>query len=634
MNISEVNAPEQHLEEDDEARHLQEILAAAEDQLQKSKVRLEIKYQDILKAKQEQRENTVHQVGNLYSNDGFEELVALSQYADQVSQQLNDYEMEKLKKKRLEKVIQSPYFARIDFTFADEEIPEKLYIGRFTLTGDKAYDIKIYDWRSPISSVFYRYGCGAAEFNSPNGTIHGTVSMKRQYEIKDGELIYYFDCEMEIMDEFLKQLLAQNASKAMHAIVETIQKDQDVVIRDLTSDLMMVQGVAGSGKTSVALHRAAYLMYQGLSDKLMADNILIISPNSLFEQYISRVLPELGEENVVSYIFEDIIQATIKPKRLQTYREFLELITISETHEGIRSRSFEYKTSSGFVKILKDYVAKNPDSKNARGLYLRLLEELQTDSSIFSYSLENMNSKTLYYEDALCICLMKLLRTGPGEDSVRIKHVIIDEAQDYTPLHFEILKVLYPQASYTVLGDVNQAISRKVTRDYYEQIKQIMGKNKAVLVNMNKSFRCSQQILEFSALFLEEPASVESFCRNGDEPQTYQAESAEQLDELLVHEIKICIDKGYDSVALICENQEVAANLYQRLGEKLPKNIGISTVLDNSENPLTKVFTIPLYMAKGLEFDGVLVIDVSRKQHLYIACTRALHRLNVYNLIR
>ncbi len=616
-----------------EVNHLEDILKTARGQLQKSEERKVNKQQEILEAKREQRENSANQLGNLFSSEGFEELVELSQYANQISMQLDDYEMEEQRISRLEKIIKSPYFARIDFQFAGESIPEPIYIGRFTLTGDKEYDIKVYDWRSPVASVFYRYGMGAAEYSSPAGIIKGDVSLKRQYEIKNSRLEYYFDSEMEIMDEFLKRLLAQNASQAMHAIVETIQKEQDVVIRDTNCDLMMVQGVAGSGKTSVALHRAAYLMYQGLTGKLQADNILIISPNTLFEQYISNVLPELGEENVVSYIFEDIMEDYVKSKRLQSYREFLESAAESSNQRENMINSFEYKTSLDFVEIMKIFAARNKSIKSGRELYNQLLNKY--DGDIFAYTRENMRKKGLLYEDALCICFLQVLRTGPSEESMAIKQVIIDEVQDYTPLHFEILKILYPQAGYTTLGDINQAISRKVTMDFYDQISKNLNKSKSQLVTMNKSFRCSRQILEFSAGFLDNPTSVESFCRDGDQPETYRVKTTSELDNLIIREVKICLEKGLDSVALICENQKAAIELHQRLKKQLAEEaeeIEISVVRDDGEGTTSKVFTIPLYMAKGLEFDGVLVVNVTHRQHLYIASTRALHRLSVFTI--
>lgn len=167
---------------------------------------------------------------------------------------------------------------------------------------------------------------GEAFYDAPCGRVTGELNLKRQYEIKNGTLKYFFDTDVQIVDEFLRQLLSQNTTAKMKAIVETIQQEQDAVIRDMENDLLMVQGVAGSGKTSIALHRAAYLMYQGLQTKLSANNIMIISPNTIFEQYISNVLPELGEDNVISVVFEDILKMLLKGRKIQSKNDFLEKI--------------------------------------------------------------------------------------------------------------------------------------------------------------------------------------------------------------------------------------------------------------------------------------------------------------------
>lgn len=191
---------------------------------------------------------------------------------------------------------------------------------------------------------------GEAFYDAPCGRVTGELNLKRQYEIKNGTLEYFFDSDVQIIDEFLRQLLSQNTTSKMKAIVETIQHEQDVVIRDMENDLLMVQGVAGSGKTSIALHRAAYLMYQGLQTKLSANNIMIISPNSIFEQYISNVLPELGEDNVVSVIFEDILNALLKGRKIQSRNDFLENLIANLQYKEISRNSIEFKTSKLFVK--------------------------------------------------------------------------------------------------------------------------------------------------------------------------------------------------------------------------------------------------------------------------------------------
>lgn len=197
----------------------------------------------------------------------------MSQYLNPVISQIADYEEEAHKISLLENMIKSPYFARIDFKFDDEDEFENIYIGRSSLKNPDNHKMCVYDWRSPIASVFYRFMAGKAFYDAPCGRVSGELGLKRQYEIKNGNLAYFFDADVQIVDEFLRQLLSQNASTKMRAIVETIQQEQDAVIRDLENDLLMVQGAAGSGKTSIALHRAAYLMCQGLREKLSANQI-------------------------------------------------------------------------------------------------------------------------------------------------------------------------------------------------------------------------------------------------------------------------------------------------------------------------------------------------------------------------
>lgn len=290
-----------------ENNRLNQTISIAEEQLSSLRKNSEKVREEILEAKKQLREETNHSLSNLWVKDNFYDLIEIGQYAKPISHKISEYEVEAAKIIALEKLLNSPYFARIDFKFQDEDEYENIYIGRSSLIDDDSSEIYVYDWRSPISSIFYRFGIGEAFYEAPSGKITGEVNLKRQYEINKGKLEYFFDADIQIIDEFLRKMLSQNTSSKMKTIVETIQKDQDMIIRNMEMDLMMVQGVAGSGKTSVALHRAAYLMYQGLSDKLSSNNILIISPNTLFEQYISNVLPELGEKNVNSKTFEVVL---------------------------------------------------------------------------------------------------------------------------------------------------------------------------------------------------------------------------------------------------------------------------------------------------------------------------------------
>lgn len=340
----------------EEENYLSHTLSAAKDQMEQSFQTVEDLKDGIMEAKKEIRENAPHGIMNLNSSDDFEAVVELSQYMNPVRDQMVSLEEENKKIRRLEKIIKKPYFARIDFCFSLDKETEKVYIGRFPLSDQKADLRYVYDWRSPIAGVFYQFPKGAAFYEAPYGQIDGEVTLKRQYEIKGGKLEYYLDTDLNINDEILREALSQNASPKMKAIVETIQKEQDAVIRDLSSELLMVQGTAGSGKTSIALHRAAFLMYQDLKSHLTSDQILILSPNTAFEQYICQVLPELGEENVTTYTLEELLTQILKRGGIQTRTECYEKLMSESLRENMTSgRTPKTDSASGvFIGQIHD----------------------------------------------------------------------------------------------------------------------------------------------------------------------------------------------------------------------------------------------------------------------------------------
>lgn len=213
-----------------EEKRLAQTISLAEEQLKQAKEAADKKKSEIIEAKKDVRENTEHGITSLYTSDGFEALVELSQYINPVTDKIIDYEEEEHKILLLEKMIKSPYFARIDFKFDDEDEFEKIYIGRSSLRKNSYQEMYVYDWRSPIASVFYRFMTGEAFYDAPCGRVTGELNLKRQYEIKNGTLEYFFDSDVQIVDEFLRQLLSQNTTAKMKAIVETIQHEQDVVI--------------------------------------------------------------------------------------------------------------------------------------------------------------------------------------------------------------------------------------------------------------------------------------------------------------------------------------------------------------------------------------------------------------------
>ena len=701
-----------------EEKRLAQTISLAEEQLKQAKEAADKKKSEIIEAKKDVRENTEHGITSLYTSDGFEALVELSQYINPVTDKIIDYEEEEHKILLLEKMIKSPYFARIDFKFDDEDEFEKIYIGRSSLRKNSYQEMYVYDWRSPIASVFYRFMTGEAFYDAPCGRVTGELNLKRQYEIKNGTLEYFFDSDVQIVDEFLRQLLSQNTTAKMKAIVETIQHEQDVVIRDMENDLLMVQGVAGSGKTSIALHRAAYLMYQGLQTKLSANNIMIISPNSIFEQYISNVLPELGEDNVISSVFEDILSALLIGRKIQSRNDFLENLIVNSKYKEISRNSIEFKTSSFFREILdqflidiprqwiefedvyyegkcvvsgqilKDKILGRPETP--LGIKLEQLEDYileqifgtgkgrghkeeknlikqeiqkfikidivelykilfsneayfysllqnsnpsQNIKNIWKYTKENLEADSLYYDDAIAIAYLYLKIYGTNKYK-NIKQVVIDEAQDYYPLQYEIFNLVFSNAKFTILGDMKQTLAKKEDISFYEQIQKILNKKKSSLIMLDKSFRCTNEILNFSLKFIEQSSQIKSFNRNGDSPKVYIADNSEIFIDEIVKEIKLCQEKGFQSICLICKTEKNSTYLFNKIKHKLD----IQLIKNGSASDLQGVFILPVYMSKGLEFDAVLICDADSQNYhdeddknlLYVACTRALHKLSLF----
>ncbi len=682
-----------------------------------------------------------------HSSEDFDQAIEMVQYWQALATQTSAYEAQSDKIRALKKMLPAPYFARIDFTRDGDDQTRKIYIGRSGLVDDKTQERYIYDWRAPIASLFYRLQAGKAFYEAPTGTISGTVSLKRQYEIKDGKLEFFFDSDVEIVDRFLRRLLSRNASSQMRTIVETIQHDQDLAIRDIENDLLLVQGVAGSGKTSIALHRVAFLLYQEVTSKLKANNILILSPNHIFEQYIAHVLPELGEENITSVVFDEICTTVLESidRPMQIRNEWLEqVLSGSDNSDPGEARSrLQFKGSKAFVSLLhrhiqhftyhgigfsdihydgkciasakrlktrwiKDQSAKplavklehleefilqkvrklrqerirkqeailneNPDhifdareqarllsinestlllaeirkftTLNILELYKSLFQnkdyfyglasglELPGDiERIIDHTAENLVREQLPYDDALALTYFSICLTGysPYND---IRQIVIDEAQDYYPLHFEICKLLFKQARYTILGDINQTIEKEESLAWYHQIQDILQKENSVLLAMNKSFRSTDEIIQFSSRLIDTAIPVESFGRSGDVPGIYGAEYFPQGIELLQKEIAVCKEQGYQSIALICKSEKDAYALWGHLRDRIP----VQVIDKNHSGVIKDTFIIPVYMAKGLEFDAVLICDVddthyktaADKKLLYIGCTRALHRLNLF----
>jgi DNA helicase-2/ATP-dependent DNA helicase PcrA len=481
----------------------------------------------------------------------------------------------------------------------------------------------------------------------------------------------------------------------MKSIVETIQKEQDEVIRNMKNDLLMVQGVAGSGKTSIALHRAAYLLYPGQKTTLKAQNILIISPNTAFEEYISNVLPELGEENITSMVFEQLIKPAFEDRPLESKAKFLDkLMRLRHDWEGVREYIL-YKTSPVCKEDLDTFIETIPlkyipltDVRTSNGAFISKkyqrewllkrkhiplnirLQQLKThildlsfgmernrrayseEKNRFKQDFENRtrldifslyesfmkeyfyipweNRTVISYEDSMPLAYLYLKLFG-CERYRDIKHVVIDEAQDYYPLQYEIFRLLFPNAKFTVLGDYLQTIEKPETMSLYQQIQVSLQKKNATLITLNKSFRCTSEILDFALSFLKKRPAVESFNRNGEVPSVFKAADRQALIQEIAEKASNWLKEGLESICLLTRSKADAYRLY----EAIKGGLEVSMVNDSLPEGMKGLVVMPIYQSKGLEFDGVIICDADSehyhdeddRQLLYVASTRALHRL-------
>ena len=682
---------------------LKQTISLAEEQLKQAKEAAEKKKSQIIEAKKEVRENATHSVTNLYTSDGFEALVELSQYMNPVTDKIVDYEEEEHRILLLENMIKSPYFARIDFKFDDEEECEKIYIGRSSLRKNSYQEMYVYDWRSPIASIFYRFMKGEAFYDAPCGRVTGELKLKRQYEIKNGVLKYFFDTDVQIVDEFLRQLLSQNTTAKMKAIVETIQQEQDAVIRDMENDLLMVQGVAGSGKTSVALHRIAYLLYHDRQN-LKSSNILILSPNGVFSDYISHILPELGEENIKEMSFDlfaykqlrdtvsdcedryDEIERRIRfPQKasLAEEKQSMEFINLMERYlveledRLMNFRDVEYngfvKTESEIIELfyfkfqdfpllsrmdaVADYfideveTLRNRDlADDEKDLIREKFMKLYVTGDLYviysQFLKENgykglprvsYEKRKLKYEDVYPVLYLKYrLQSQQGRSN--IKHLVVDEMQDYSRLQYEILQRIF-SCKMTILGDRAQTMDDK-QQDVLKFLPKIFGRDIHKII-MNKSYRNTIEIASY-ANQLAGIEDMELFERHGAPVEEKIFADVSHAAEKIAETLKLG-EEEYETAAVVLRTEKEAEHMWLLLKEILgEKGFDIKerlSYLDRNSTSFKKGLTVTtFYLAKGLEFDQVFAVFPQKdqtplvRQARYIAATRALHELHMYEV--
>lgn len=608
------------------------------------------------------------------------------------------YTNENIKKlMKLKKSLENPYFGRVDFECGG--FSEPVYIGINGIAKD--LNFYVFDWRTPIASLFYNYGTGPASYEAPRGTISGNISLKRQYKISDEKIERCFNSDLNIDDEYLQEILANASSEKMTNIVNTIQREQNEIIRNVSDKYLIVQGIAGSGKTSVALHRIAYLLYK--EKNLSSNNVLIFSPNDVFSQYISNVLPELGEDNVLQTTFSDFASAYIRDfKEIESFTQFIERYYKSDSISEEEYKTTKYKVSDEFKSLIDNYIERYRENMSfIRPLIIdgksikiadlnRLLKatfgkfplseridrisEYICDHNNISYKKygktirekiktivnfdldvkkmyediissdqfkecarlnENVGfkvGKQLKYDDLLPLMYIYFEMNGyPKNNSIR--HIIIDEAQDYSLLQFYMLKKIFYAASFTVLGDIHQTVNPYYIYDNLNDVNSIF-ENKGKYIELNKTYRSSQEIIEFTnqILGLDNACSVR---KNNAIPVTLRSVPKEQAVNQIMQDIEIMRENGIKRIAIITKNNTETLELYDKLKDQLDD---INIIQQNAKAGIGNMVILPSYISKGLEFDGVIAYTDEDHEYqekdkylFYVVCTRAQHNLTVYN---
>ncbi|WP_173918917.1 RNA polymerase recycling motor HelD [Halobacillus sp. Marseille-Q1614] len=700
-------------------------------------------------------------------DDYLETIIGMRQQAQDLSVSQSTHRHSYHRLARLKRIEKDPYFGRIDFTEEGTHETEQIHIGVSTVTDEVSETILIYDWRAPISSIYYDYPPGPADYGIPGGgIIRGELEKKWQYNISNGVIESMFDTSLAIGDEILQEVLGKGSNKQMHSIVATIQREQNKIIRNVSGRLLVVQGAAGSGKTSAALQRIAYFLYK-YRDTLKADQILLFTPNTMFSNYVSHVLPELGEENMQQETFQDYLDYRLDRLFIveDPYDQLEYLLEAADDpHYKIRKASIQFKASSAFFEGIKRYrEALEESGLIFRGIKFRgqtlvsakqitdtfysentslrflnridklkewLLKEidqvektevkkpwvqeeiellskdelqkvftqLEEDSfefyekenqilariivrrrlkslrekvealefihvkklykQLFDHSTSNklwdekdipkeweeiclltkemLEEGKLYHEDATPFLLLKELIQG-FQSNTSIKYVLIDEAQDYSVFQFEFIKRLFPRARMTVLGDFNQAIfAHSNNLADFHALTSLYGPDETERITLDRSYRSTKQIIEFTRELVPEGEQIKAFDREGEKPTLTVLPDQKELHEEIIAKAEDLQNRGSHTIAIICKSAAESSSAYQSLSTI--KNLKL--VKKSTDEYEQGVIVIPAYLAKGIEFDSVIIYNASQQVYgdeslrrlFYTACTRAMHHLHIYSV--
>jgi DNA helicase II / ATP-dependent DNA helicase PcrA len=654
----------------------------------------------------------------------------------------------------------SPYFGRVDFKEDGEDKAEQIYLGIATLMDEQEENFLIYDWRAPISGLYYDYSPGPAKYKTETDLIEGTMELKRQFVIKGGKITAMFETGVTIGDEMLQEVLGNNADTQMKTIVATIQKEQNQIIRNDSSNVIVVQGVAGSGKTSAAMQRVAYLLYK-YRNIITSENIMLFSPNPLFNSYVATVLPELGEENMQQATFQEYLLTRFGSEyELEDPFEQMEFMLEAEKNEDYfdRIKSIRFKASLAFkdlldqyavklasetlvfrslginkrsiiskkeiaefydsldqsisipnrVQLVKEWLLKELKRKaraelsqewvekeiqflekedyleafktsqqkqgeaedtfhdfdreqkwlsemvvkrrfkplfnavkklkfiNIRAIFMDFFKESQimTESlpenwsTTCEKSISNLKNRYIAYEDATPFLYLQDLIEG-RKSNTSIRHVFVDEAQDYTPFQFAYIKMLFPYSKMTLLGDINQAIYSGPTGAATILAESELDFGDKETYRLTKTYRSTRQIVEFTRQLIDGGDLIEPFNRIGPKPVIVKIDDrskhAGKANELIA-EIQ---QAGHKNIAIICKTAKESKSAFEGIKQQHDARLIEKGTLTFE----TGVNVVPAYLAKGIEFDAVIIYDASvytieaERKLLYTACTRAMHEL-------
>lgn len=600
------------------------------------------------------------------------------------------------KRKRLTKILAIPYFGRIDFLEKKENSKVMpIYIGIHTFYDPESRATLIHDWRAPVSSMFYDHELGEAGYRSPSGEIKGEISLKRQYRIRGGKMEFMIESALTVHDDILQKELSSNVDDKMKNIVATIQREQNRIIRNEDIRTLIIQGVAGSGKTSIALHRIAYLLYT-FRDSISSKDILIVSPNKVFSDYISNVLPELGEETVPETSMEQILSGVLEHKyKYQTYFGLVNEL-LEKPSSSLIDR-IAYKASFGFISELDKFILhientyfKAADVKLTKYItipapfieeqYLRfnrypirrrfdamadymldmlkiqytftvtttgrnLLKkeirlmfagnnDIQVYKDFFKWTnnpgmFKMRKGHTLEYSDLAPLAYLHLALEGSGNQPFRVKHLLIDEMQDYSPIQYKVIQKLFP-CRKTVLGDAGQSVN-----PYGSSTAETIQKSLTAseIMKLCKSYRSTFEITDF-AQKIHPNAELEPVARHGEKPQILQFGSAVEELSGIMGLISTYRKSGYKSLGIICKTEQQAREMADVL--KSYAN-DISFLSSQSSAFVQGIVITSAHMAKGLEFDEVIIPQTEERNYrseidksmFYVAVTRAMHRLTL-----